>query len=123
MTNTEFLRAHALAWVDAGPAPAPLPQLEQLKQTEWSPEFEQLQRNRLVLGCFRHGLLAEPGKPQFDRVKAIVDRAESYQRSGNTEWLVDIANLALLEFVEGTHPNKHFRALDTEQTQHVERKR
>ena len=46
------------------------------------------------------------------RIGSIVKRLMSYQETGNTELLVDVANLCLCEFVEGKHPNKHFRAVD-----------
>jgi hypothetical protein len=85
--------------------------LAQLEQ-EWSPEFERLQRNRLMMGCLRYGQIGAPGKKEWDRRKGIKKRLEQYEQTGNTECLVDIANLAMLEFVEGQHPLKHFGALD-----------
>lgn len=90
----------------------PLFRLESLERSEWCSKFEQLQRNRLIMGALRYGRLGAPGKPQFDRIGAIVSRAKLYQSTGNQELLVDIANLALVEFVEGNHPNKHFSAGD-----------
>lgn len=75
--------------------------LESLRQSEWSPEFEKLMRNRLVMGALRYGLLHAEGKPQYDRVQAILDRALMYEKTMNKEFLVDIANLSLLEFEEG----------------------
>jgi hypothetical protein len=85
-------------------------------ETEWSPAFERLMRNRLIMGALRYGRLKAPGKPQYDRLKSIVDRVGKYRESGNLEYLVDIANLALLEFEEGVHPKKHFAAIDDTQT-------
>ena len=88
-----------------------MPRLELLKESEWDLEFERLMRNRLVVGSFRYGLMRRE-KPLFDRVDSIIKRANKYRETGNMEFLVDIANLCLLEFVEGKHPNKHFHSID-----------
>ena len=92
--------------------PSPTPPLEELRRTQWSLTFERLMRNRLVMGAIRYGLLNGPDKPRYDRVEAIHKRVDLYAETGNVEHLVDVANLALLEFEESTHPNKHFHSAD-----------
>jgi hypothetical protein len=81
---------------------------------QWSLEFERLMRNRLILGALRYGPLGAKGKPQYDRIASIKKRLDAYAANGNLEMLVDAANLALLEFVEGDHPKRHFRAAGVE---------
>lgn len=83
-----------------------------LRRSEWSPEFERLMRNRLVLGALRYGRIHAVGKPTYDRAESIIRRARKYQETGNLELLVDVANLCLLEFEEGQHPQRHFAAED-----------
>ena len=51
-------------------------------------------------------------KPKYDRVSSMIKRIELYAETHNTEHLVDVANLAMMEFVEGDHPDKHFCAID-----------
>jgi len=104
LTNNEYLRARALKNVR--------PSLKELRSREWSPEFEALMRHRLLQGGHRYGWLNAPDKPQYDRAEAIIKRAQEFQKSGNTELLVDIANFALCEFEEGIHPAKHFESGD-----------
>lgn len=89
-----------------------VPTLESLKETEWDATFEKLMRNRLVMGAFRYGLLGKKGDIQYNRISSMVKRLEQYKRTGNKELLVDVANLCLLEFVEGKHPLAHFHAID-----------
>jgi hypothetical protein len=86
--------------------------IEDLARSEWSPQFEKYMRARMILGAFRYGLLHAKGKRAFDRVAYIQIKLREYGQTGNCEALVDIANLSLLEFEEGTHPKKHFAALD-----------
>lgn len=84
----------------------------ELIHTEWSPRFEQLCRSRLLIGAFRYGKLKSAGKPDYDRVNDIRKRLALYEATGNTEFLVDVANAAMLEFEEGKHPLKHFAQTD-----------
>lgn len=86
--------------------------LGKLGQSEWSYEFEELMRNRLIMGAYRYGKLKAPGKPQFDRMAYAIRCLENFRQTGNLEHLVDAANLCLVEFVEGKHPNRHFAAVD-----------
>ena len=86
--------------------------IEELKRTQWSEEFEGLMRNRLVLGAIRYGKLHAPNKPKYDRIGSAVKRLHKFNKTGNKEYLVDAANLCLLEFEECNHPNQHFSAID-----------
>lgn len=86
--------------------------LPELQASEWSPKFERLMRNRLIMGALRYGRLGVTGKPQYNRIDSAVTRLERYLETGNTEILVDAANLCLVEFVEGKQPNRHFHAVD-----------
>jgi hypothetical protein len=94
--------------------------LTSLRESEWSKEFEYLMRNRLIQGVPRYGKLGDKNKPQYDRIESIVYRLKQYVETGNLEYLVDVANLCLVEFVEGRHPKRHFRAIDD--GDHVEEK-
>ena len=83
-----------------------------LQESEWSTTFEKYMRNRLIMGAYRYGKLKEKGKPDYNRIDSMIKRLKKYQASGNTEHLVDVANLCLCEFVEGKHPNNHFASVD-----------
>lgn len=89
-----------------------LDSMEELQQTQWSKEFEQLMRNRLVIGSLRYGKMLANGKPQYDRIASARRHLEQYEESGNLEHLVDVANTCLIEFLEGNHPNRHFCGID-----------
>jgi hypothetical protein len=93
---------------------ADLPKLERI---QWSKAFEQLMRNRLLMGALRYGTIEEQRKEvtkgqQWDLVKALGAKIQCYQDTGNTEYLVDAANYCLLAFELDPHPTKHFHAAD-----------
>lgn len=92
--------------------PRPKHTLEELESSEWSPEFEKLMRNRLIMGAIRYGKLHDENKPWYDRVPSVIRRVKAYEETGNIEHLVDAANECLLEFEESRHPNKHFASID-----------
>ncbi len=93
-TVTDHIRAHILGDNFS---------YEALVQSEWSPVFEKLMRNRLIIGAFRYGKLNATGKKEWNRLDKILSDVQRYIETGNTEVLVDIANHALLEFEEGIH--------------------
>jgi hypothetical protein len=113
-TITEKIRARLYDRLGIDPEPAPGPHIGvvDLRRTEWSAEFEQLMRDRLVMGALRYGRLGVPGKPQYDRTADVIRRVKKYAATGNLEHLVDVANLALAEYVEGRHPKRHFNSVD-----------
>lgn len=119
-TVTEHIRTHLLKALGVE-KPKLSPDLEVLKKSEWSEEFETLMRNRLLMGSFRYGRMGAKGKKQYDRLEDIIYRANLYKADGNVEWLVDIANQVMLEFVEGTHPKKHLNSQD-DGTHHTKEK-
>lgn len=80
-----------------------LPPVSSLRKTERNPEFEELCINRKVIGAIRYGLMGQEGKPKYDRVSCMIRRLEAYREDRNAEHLVDVANLAELEFTEGDH--------------------
>ncbi|MFZ4394166.1 MAG: hypothetical protein ACOYOU_00910 [Kiritimatiellia bacterium] len=59
--------------------------------------------NRKILGGMRYGMFRSQDKPRWDMVSAMIKRLQRYQKDGNAEHLVDVANLAELEFVAGNH--------------------
>jgi len=94
-----------------------MPPLQSLLITERSPEFERLRMNRKVMGAMRYGLMnGDPEKSRYDRTSDMMKRLKKYMVDRNAEHLVDIANLAELEFVEGDH----FGVIPQDDSEHTE---
>jgi len=85
-----------------------------LYSENWSSEFENLMRNRLIMGALRYNSKRLKTGNKYDLIASIKSRINKYEATGNKEWLVDVANYCLLEFVNETHPNAHFEAIDDE---------
>lgn len=53
-------------------------------------------------------------REMFSEVDDILEAAaKKKQRPGNTEWLIDAANFAMIEFMQPQVPGAHFRATDS----------
>lgn len=76
-------------------------------------------RNRLCMGALRYGRLNAVGKQKYARIPSMVKRLRAYEETGNLEFLVDVANLCLLEFEDPQHQDAHFEALDGGHSYHV----
>ena len=93
-TVTQHIRKSLLKDV-----PERVPQLEELRRAQRSEEFERLRLNRTVMGAFRYGQLQKGSGVGRDSMGSIITRAKKYAKDKNPEHLVDIANLAMVEFV------------------------
>ncbi len=102
------------------PLEKPHPTLDALRKSEWSPRFEQLMRNRLIMGSFRYELFeVKRRRLKYDCAAEAIKRVKLFQETGNIEHLVDAANMCLIEFEFSNHPNKHFAQIDD--GEHAER--
>lgn len=124
MTPAEFNKWKTLnAWREScGLPPIParepgtiksMPPLDELRLTQWSPEFETMMRDRLIMGAFRYGTLGNPEKAKYDNIASCLRRLELYRETGDLGLLADVANLCLCEFVEGNHPKAHIAMGDS----------
>lgn len=91
--------------------------IEELKETQVSHRFISLMTNRMVFGTFRYGKWQHK-KVKYDRIGSIKKRLTLFEKTGNIELLVDIANLAMIEFEVTDHPKAHFKSIDD--GEHVE---
>jgi hypothetical protein len=63
------------------------------------------------MGAFRYERFG-PAKSHYPTATEAIKRILKYIEMGNSEHLVDAANMLLLEFEFGRHPDKHFGAID-----------
>jgi hypothetical protein len=107
-TNFQRMRERLEHAAGIFPPPRASASLERLRESEWSPRFESLMRNRLVMGALRYGPMAPQRRLRPSFLPGLRKRLAQYGATGNAEFLVDVANLALLEFEIGHHPRRHF---------------
>lgn len=84
---------------------------------EYSDYFDELRKNRVKVSFYKYG----PAKENFStgNVLAIptLERClQKYKDTGNTEYLCDLANYAMFEFMYPQHQKAHFRATDSSES-------
>jgi hypothetical protein len=85
--------------------------------SSWSVQFLQGMLDRLAVSGHKYGRWADnrprKGRPgKYDCKANLLQRWEAYEASGNTEYLIDAANFAMLEFQRPAHPRWHFTPTD-----------
>lgn len=68
--------------------------------------------NQMSMGYFRYAPLNTQPIGSYDVVAGVKRRMERYEETGNQEFLVDAANMAMMEFHRPTHPAPHFTSED-----------
>jgi hypothetical protein len=74
--------------------------------------------DRMGVSWFKYGDMRAHGDGD-DPVKLIESlkvRLDKYEETGNAEWLMDVGNIAMMEFVNGQHPNHHYRPTDSDES-------
>lgn len=84
--------------------------------TEFSQEFVQGMANRMSTSFYKYGPLAEAYPSRVDAIATLKQKLEKYEATGNTEWLMDVANYAMIEFMRPRHPQAHFRPTDSKES-------
>lgn len=110
-TVHDYLRARLLEQAGIFAPVEPAPSLDDIARLQSCPQFETYRKNRMLMGYFRYGSLqSQIGKAKYDNVGSIEKRLYIYKSDHNREHLVDIANLAMIEFA--THPDYPFNPSD-----------
>lgn len=83
-------------------------------ETEFSGQFVQGMADRMGLSFFKYGAVAEAYPARVDAIKSLRQRIDKYAETGNTEWLIDVANFAMIEFLRPRHTRAHFKSTDSD---------
>ncbi len=89
---------------------------QQLPTTEVSEEFLKYMRNRMLVSFYKYGPIKNAYPHRVSAMDTLYDRLKKYEATGNAEWLVDAANMAMIEFMLPAHPQAHFRATDSNES-------
>ncbi len=114
MDSTKHLLSNLWRWKCGLPElkkPVDFPTLIEIEKSQWSERFEWLRKNRMILGFFRYGKILNNTK-KYDNIGSTIIRLQEYQKTGNSENLIDAANLCMVEFMQKNHPNFHFESVD-----------
>ena len=74
---------------------------EEVLKTEYSERFDKIRKDMMVMSYYKYGPLRENYEKFkcMDAIGNIKKRLQKYEETGNTEFLADIANFAMIEFM------------------------
>lgn len=88
-----------------------------LLATEYSADFDKLRREQMITGHFKYGSIRMNAKRKYvDYIATLEKRLQAYKETGNTEFLADIANFAMIEFMYPQHSNAHYEPTDSDKS-------
>lgn len=85
---------------------------EKIIATECSEQFFQGMKNRMMVSYYKYGAISEVYPDKVDAIASLMERLKKYATDGNTEWLIDAANFAMIEFIHPRHHQAHFKGTD-----------
>lgn len=89
-------------------------EIEEILKTEFSIDFVEKMQRAMVVSYYKYGAIAVGFPTKIDAVGSLMIRLRKYADTGNTEYLVDVANFAMIEFLHPRHPEAHYKAESSE---------
>lgn len=71
---------------------------------------------RMRMSYLKYGDIKDAYPHKIDAIACLKDRISSYANTGNTEFLIDAANFAMIEFMFPKLPGAHFSPTDSDQS-------
>jgi hypothetical protein len=81
-----------------------------------SRDFIQGMLDRMLQSHYKYGRVKDNYPEAKDAIGNLKTRLELYAKTGNTEFLMDVANFAMIEFMAPAHPKAHFKVVDSNKT-------
>jgi rhamnogalacturonyl hydrolase YesR len=81
--------------------------------SEFNMTFAQGMADRMSMSYAKYGPVAQAYPDRVDAIASLKKRLERYEETGNTEYLMDVANFAMIEFQHPRHSKAHFKAEDS----------
>ena len=74
---------------------------EEILKTEYSNKFDEIRKNMMVVSYYKYGPLKDNYGTYkcMNAIENLKIRLQQYLDTGNTEFLADVANFAMLEFM------------------------
>ena len=90
---------------------------QDIESTEYSRDFDKKRLNAIKVSYHKYG----PAKENFasgrvDAIASLRKKLSAYEKTGNTDYLVDVANYAMFEFMYPLHPNAHYDPKDDDRS-------
>lgn len=87
---------------------------EGIPETEYAPRFLQSMVNAMGVSFYKYGAVAGAYPSLVNALDSLQKRVEKYLATGNTEYLIDVANFAMIEFMHPSLEGAHYQPTDAD---------
>lgn len=85
-------------------------------EREYSTEFDKLRKSRVEVSYFKYGPARDNfGSGRVDAIGSLELCLEKFKKTGNTEYLLDVANYAMFRYMYPL-PGEYFKATDSDES-------
>jgi hypothetical protein len=92
------------------------PLTDQKCANEVSEFFLDGMRSRMAVSFYKYGHVSDAYPEKVNALDSLQLRIQKYLDTGNTEFLMDAANFAMIEFMHPSHPAAFFQGTDADQS-------
>lgn len=83
---------------------------------EYSEEFDKLRKNRVEVSFYKYGPARDNfGSGRVDAIGSLELCLEKFKKTGNTEYLLDVANYAMFRYMYPL-PGEFFKSTDSSES-------
>ena len=87
-----------------------------IMQRDWSKEFIIKMEHAIEMSHYKYGWMSDTYPELAQAVKCIQERLDLYNRTHNLEYLVDIANFAMIEYKHPSYSDAHYTPQDSDKS-------
>lgn len=85
-------------------------------ESEFSFPFVQGMADRMAMSYFKYGLVRDAYPSKIDALASLDIRLQKYRETGNTEFLMDAANFAMIEYMHPKIEGAYFKPTDSHES-------
>lgn len=88
---------------------------EEILKTEYSYRFDEIRKDMMEVSYYKYGPLQKNYEEHkcMDAIANAKKRIEMYERTGNTEYLADVANFCMIEFMKPQKEGAFYKPTDS----------
>jgi len=83
-----------------------------IEKTETSLKFWQRMKRSMVNSFHKYGAVAQAYPHKVKAIASLKKRLDLYEQTGNADYLIDVANFAMIEFMRPAHAQFHDKPTD-----------
>lgn len=85
-------------------------------ETEFSEDFIQGMADRMAVSYFKYGAAPEAYPNKVNAIESLRKRLAKYESTKNLEWLIDVANFAMIEFMYPSLNKAYYKPTDSDKS-------